>query len=88
MIANRDELHARPTAAAGFDPAAPQVYGGRDLQAGGSWLQVSTQGRLAAVTNVRAGAAPASAERSRGDLVRAFVRGSVPTADFLAGLAG
>src|SRR3546814_6824371 len=53
LIANRDEAHARPTAAAGFDPDAPDVYGGRDLVQGGSWLQVSTRGRLAAVTNVR-----------------------------------
>src|SRR3546814_14454943 len=46
LIANRDEAHARPTAAAGFDPGAPDVYGGRDLVQGGSWLQVSTPGRL------------------------------------------
>src|SRR5690606_41161178 len=37
LIANRDELHARPTAAAGFDPDAPDVYGGRDLVQGGGW---------------------------------------------------
>src|SRR3546814_7923905 len=55
LIANCDAAHARPTAAAGFDPGAPDVYGGRDLVQGGSWLQVSTRGRLAAVTNVRAG---------------------------------
>jgi uncharacterized protein with NRDE domain len=54
LIANRDEFHGRPASPAGVDPDAPTVYGGRDLQAGGSWLQVSTRGRLAAVTNVRA----------------------------------
>jgi uncharacterized protein with NRDE domain len=76
LIANRDEFHARPTAPAGFDPDAATVYGGRDLQAGGSWLQVSTRGRLAAVTNVRDGRNPeAVAPRSRGALVRDFVRG-------------
>src|SRR3546814_13729680 len=66
LIANRDEAHARPTAAAGFDPGAPDVYGGRDLVQGGSWLQVSKRGRLAAVTNVRAGIADGAAQRSRG----------------------
>lgn len=75
LIANRDEAHARPTAAAGFDPDAPDVYGGRDLVQGGGWLQVSTRGRLAAVTNVRAGIAHEDAPRSRGALVRDFVRG-------------
>lgn len=75
LIANRDELHARPTAPAGFDPEAPHVYGGRDLVAGGGWLQASTRGRLAAVTNVRAGLSAEPAPRSRGSLVRDFVRG-------------
>lgn len=75
LIANRDELHARPTAAAGFDPEAPDVYGGRDLVQGGGWLQLSRQGRLAAVTNVRSGPGADTAPRSRGWLVRDFVRG-------------
>ena len=87
LIANRDEFHARPTAPAGFDPDAPHVYGGRDLQAGGSWLQVSTRDRLAAVTNVRAGRNPETAPRSRGALVRDFVRGGTDAADFAAQLA-
>lgn len=77
LIANRDEFHARPAAPAGFDPGAGDVYGGRDLVQGGSWLQVSTRGRLAAVTNVRAGIASEAAPRSRGWLVRDFVRGDI-----------
>ena len=73
LIANRDEFHARPTAPAGVDPESAHVYGGRDLQAGGSWLQASTQDRIAAVTNVRTGR-EVRAPRSRGALVRDFVR--------------
>lgn len=87
LIANRDEFHARPTAAASFDPGAPDVYGGRDLQAGGSWLQVSGRGRLAAVTNVRAGLAGETAPRSRGALVRDFVRGDDAAASSLQSLS-
>src|SRR5690554_6425546 len=74
LIANRDEAHDRASAAAGFDPDAPHVYGGRDLVAGGGWLQASTRRRLAAVTNVRTGLEPETAPRSRGWLVRYFVR--------------
>lgn len=74
LIANRDEFHERPSAPAGFDPQAPHVYGGRDLVAGGGWLQASTRGRLAAVTNVRNGLHPEEAPRSRGALVHDFVR--------------
>lgn len=74
LIANRDELHARPSAAAAFLTDAPDVYGGRDLDKGGGWLQVSTRRRLAAVTNVRAGRSPEAAPRSRGELVHRLVR--------------
>ena len=88
LAANRDEFHARPAAAAGIDPDAPDVYGGRDLVAGGGWLQVSTRGRLAAVTNVRAGGLPMEAlPRSRGWLVRDFVRGDDDATDFGEALA-
>ncbi len=87
LIANRDEFHARPTAAAGFDPEAPGVYGGRDLLQGGSWLQASTGRRLAAVTNVRAGTAGEAAPRSRGALVRDFARGASSAGDALGALA-
>ena len=87
LIANRDEAHARPTAAAGFDPDAPDVYGGRDLVQGGGWLQVSTRGRLAAVTNVRAGTGNEAAPRSRGALVRDFVRDTGPANASLQALA-
>lgn len=87
LIANRDELHGRPAAPAGFDPEEPTVYGGRDLQAGGSWLQVSTRRRLAAVTNVRVGRNPETAPRSRGALVRDFVRGADGADEFAMQLA-
>jgi uncharacterized protein with NRDE domain len=87
LIANRDEFHGRPTAAAGFDPDASDVYGGRDLLQGGSWLQASTRGRLAAVTNVRAGPANEAAPRSRGALVRDFVRGGGAADESLRALA-
>lgn len=74
LLGNRDEFHARASA-----PAQPwredaRVVGGRDLVAGGSWLALRDDGRYAAVTNLRTGV-PATAPRSRGDLVRDFVLG-------------
>ena len=86
LIANRDEAHARPTAAAGFDARHPDVYGGRDLAQGGGWLMASTRGRLAAVTNVRTGLRPPEAQRSRGALVRTFAGGEVAAMPWLASL--
>lgn len=83
IAANRDEFHERATAPASIDPDSPSVYGGRDLVQGGGWLQVSTRGRLAAVTNVRDGPADdAPAPRSRGWLVRDFVRGDDGAAEY------
>lgn len=87
LIANRDELHARPSAPAGPDPDAPDVHGGRDLVQGGSWLQVSTRRRLAAVTNVRTGPGAEAAAYSRGWLVRDFVRGRLSAEAFATALA-
>lgn len=87
LIANRDEFHGRPAAAAGFDPEHADVYGGRDLQAGGGWLMVSARGRLAVVTNVRDGLHPETAPRSRGALVHGFVAGDASAAAFAAHLA-
>jgi len=83
LIANRDEFHARGATAAEAQPDAPQVYGGRDLEKQGSWLQLSLRRRLAAVTNVRSGIAPPVAPRSRGQLVAEFVRSHAPAGDWL-----
>jgi uncharacterized protein with NRDE domain len=73
LAANRDEFHARPSAPADFHDDASDVFGGRDLQAGGSWLLASRAGRVLAVTNVRTGQ-PESGRRSRGELVHLGVR--------------
>lgn len=87
VIANRDEFHARPTAAAAAWPDAPHVIGGRDLEAGGTWLGVTTTGRLAAVTNVREPGRP-TGERSRGYLTRDFLQGTSSAGDYLGSLDG
>lgn len=81
LAANRDEFHARPTAAAARWPDAPQIIGGRDLEAGGTWLAVSPGGRLAAVTNVRE-PGMAKGARSRGELTRNFLLGTESALDY------
>ncbi len=74
VAANRDEFHGRPAARATFWEDAPDVLAGRDLQAGGTWLGVSRNGRFAAVTNYRGGTEPGAAE-SRGALVTRYLAG-------------
>lgn len=71
LAANRDEFYARPSAALNSWPDAPGILGGRDLQAGGSWLAAHERGRLVAVTNVHDPEFSAPADGpSRGELVR------------------
>jgi uncharacterized protein with NRDE domain len=81
FAANRDEFHTRPTEAAHAWRDAPHVFGGRDLEKGGTWLAVSRRGRLAAVTNVRSWP-PTRGPRSRGELCADFVRGEATLDDF------
>jgi uncharacterized protein with NRDE domain len=52
LVGNRDEFHARPSAPLARWADAP-VIGGRDLEAGGTWLGVTDAGRCCVVTNVR-----------------------------------
>lgn len=80
LWANRDEFRARPAAATGFWPEAPQVLAGRDLAAGGCWLGVTRQGRVAALTNYRDPRLPTGL-RSRGALVADFLVGHEPAAE-------
>ena len=86
LLGNRDEHYARPTAQAAPWIDDPSVHGGRDLEAGGSWLAVNRNGRFAAVTNVRTGT-PRRGKRSRGDLVADFVRGSLTPDRYAADVA-
>ena len=85
VAANRDEFHARATAPAGRWPDSPHVFGGLDLEAGGTWLGASDSGRFAAVTNVREPNQPAGM-RSRGLLTRDFLLGASTAADYVASL--
>ena len=87
VAANRDEFHARPSAGAARWPDAPQVIGGRDLEAGGTWLGISDSGRFAAVTNVRE-TGMAKGRRSRGTLTADFLRGDGTPLDFAANIDG
>lgn len=73
---NRDEAYDRPSATADFWPADPRIFGGRDLEKGGTWLGVSVAGHMAAVTNYRDGLSRVKAPRSRGELTANFLGGN------------
>ena len=85
LVANRDEYYARPTQPLHWWADA-DILAGRDLQAGGSWLGVSRNGRLAALTNHRSPVVQRADAPSRGELVSQFLRSSAPAAEFLKAL--
>lgn len=87
VAANRDEFYARPTADAAPWPEAPTVFAGIDLEAGGTWLGITRNGRFAAVTNVRE-PDMAKGRFSRGMLTRDFLLSGQAASDFAQSIDG
>ncbi len=87
LVANRDEFHDRPTAPAAFWADAPKLLAGRDLRAGGTWLGVTRDGRLATLTYYREPLPPPPDAPSRGTLAAGFLTGDLAPADYLAKVA-
>lgn len=82
VAANRDEFFVRETAPLDWwsfeqpgQRPGPPILGGRDLRAGGTWLGVTSAGRIALVTNVREPAAVPPNAPSRGNLVPEWLAG-------------
>ena len=85
--ANRDEFLDRPALPAAFWPEHDDLLAGRDLLKGGTWLGVTRDGRIAAVTNYRHGGDAARDARSRGQLVATFLIGDTMPQAYLATVA-
>jgi len=83
LAANRDEFYMRPSDTARFWADNPDILAGRDLQAGGTWLGITRQGRFATVTNFRETPADPLPPRSRGDLTSNFLTSHDATESYL-----
>lgn len=81
--ANRDEFHERPTQPAGWWNEHPDIYAGRDLRGGGSWMGITRGGRFAAITNVRGPDERRTDAPSRGALVADYLAGTLSPRDYL-----
>ena len=88
LAGNRDEFHARPTRNAHWWPDRPDVLGGRDLQAAGTWLAVAKNGRFATVTNYQGADRPRPGLKSRGHLVTGFLDGDLSPLEFALSVDG
>lgn len=51
LAANRDESYERPTAPADFWQEYPTLLAGKDLEANGTWLGITKNGKIAVITN-------------------------------------
>jgi uncharacterized protein with NRDE domain len=83
IAANRDEFYNRKTAAADFWTDHQDVLGGRDLEAGGTWLGINRNGKLAMVTNFRDPKKINPEAPSRGALVSDFLTSQLGPAAYL-----
>jgi uncharacterized protein with NRDE domain len=85
--ANRDEFYDRPAAPANWWDDHPQVYAGRDLQAGGTWMGITRDGRFAAITNIRAPSRRRADAPTRGRLVADYLTGQATAEEYVRGIA-
>lgn len=81
--ANRDEYYDRPCRPACWWEDYPDVYAGRDLKAGGTWMGISRDGRFAAITNLRAPSEKRAEALSRGILVADFLKGGATPEEYV-----
>jgi len=75
LAANRDEFYQRPTRRAQFweDEGLSEILAGKDMEAGGTWMGISKNGKWAALTNYRDPNWKLENPPSRGELVLNFL---------------
>ncbi|MFT6865513.1 MAG: hypothetical protein ACJA08_000334 [Cyclobacteriaceae bacterium] len=86
LVANRDEFYERPTAAADFWQDQPDIFGGRDLKADGTWMGFSKKSKFAALTNYRDLKNIRENARSRGDIITDYLNHKNSPETFLSSL--
>ncbi len=84
--ANRDEFHERPSAPLHQWSEPPEILGGRDLRAGGTWLALDRARRFGVVTNYRDLQRPGPGAPSRGGLIPDYLSQSLGAREFLEAL--
>jgi uncharacterized protein with NRDE domain len=83
VAANRDEFHARPSLPMAPWDDAPEIIGGRDLQAAGAWFAVDGRRRVGIVTNFREFGRRRRSAPSRGGLIPAYLAGDAEPVEYL-----
>lgn len=82
LIANRDEAYERESAPIHQWEDMPNIIGGRDLKAGGTWLAISKEGKFAALTNQPFTNHEPVDLTSRGALITNFLKSDIHAIDY------
>ena len=82
IAANRDEFHSRPASEAHYWNDKPTILAGRDLQAGGTWLGISKNGKFASVTNYHEQISEPVPPLSRGALIIDFLKSDMTSQEY------
>ena len=83
VAANRDEFYNRKTAAASYWQDHPTLLGGRDLEASGTWMGMTTSGKISMLTNYRDPQNINPTAPSRGKLVSDFLIEDISADEYL-----
>ena len=83
VAANRDEFYLRKTTPADYWKDHPDILGGRDLKAMGTWMGMTKSGRISLITNYRDPRNINPKAPSRGQLVSEYLIQSVRPEEFL-----
>ncbi|WP_258102860.1 NRDE family protein [Marinoscillum sp. MHG1-6] len=86
VAANRDEFYERPTLQAATWPDHPEIFGGRDQKAMGTWMAISKNGKFGALTNYRDLSNIREDVRSRGEIIPDYLLGDKSPKGFLESL--
>ena len=82
IAANRDEFYNRPTMPADFWNEYPNILAGKDLQAKGTWLGITKEGKFSALTNYRDLKDIKPDAPTRGMLTLEFLKGSYSPVEY------
>lgn len=82
FAANRDEFYDRPSEQAEFWSEHPDLLAGKDLKAGGTWMGITKQGRIAAITNFRDLKNHRDFAPSRGKLTLDFLQDKISAEEY------
>ncbi len=83
VAANRDEFYNRRTAAADYWKDHPNILGGRDLEANGTWMGITTSGKVSFLTNCRDPKNINPNAPSRGHLVSDYLESNTSAASYM-----